>query len=69
MAAPATNFTAALGALANVQRTHATHASALGALERAFDAEMVRNRRLSSVMPKTGRLSPGFPNLQPYMHL
>eukprot|EP00628_Pelagophyceae_sp_CCMP2097_P039601 CAMPEP_0184249476 /NCGR_PEP_ID=MMETSP0977-20130417/3891_1 /TAXON_ID=483370 /ORGANISM="non described non described, Strain CCMP2097" /LENGTH=170 /DNA_ID=CAMNT_0026554871 /DNA_START=1 /DNA_END=510 /DNA_ORIENTATION=- len=40
MAAPATTFTAALGALATVQRTHAAHASALGALERAFDAEM-----------------------------
>ncbi|KAJ1457747.1 hypothetical protein M885DRAFT_562666 [Pelagophyceae sp. CCMP2097] len=40
MAAPATAFTAALGALATVRRTHAAHASALCALERAFDAEM-----------------------------
>jgi hypothetical protein len=45
MAPPATTFTAARDALATVQRTHAAHASALGALERAFDAEMVRNRR------------------------
>jgi hypothetical protein len=42
MSAPATTFTAARDALATVQRTHAAHASALGALERAFDAEMVR---------------------------
>jgi hypothetical protein len=46
MAAPATTFTAALGALETVRRTHAAHLDALGALERAFDAEMVRNRRL-----------------------
>ncbi|KAJ1455628.1 hypothetical protein M885DRAFT_565067 [Pelagophyceae sp. CCMP2097] len=38
MAAP--SATTALGALAAVRRTHAAHAAALGALERAFDAEM-----------------------------
>jgi hypothetical protein len=58
MAAPATTFTAAVGALATVRRTHAAHLDALGALERAFDAEMVHNRRLASVEPKTGRLPP-----------
>jgi hypothetical protein len=42
MAPPATTFTAAVDALTTVRRTHAAHASALGALERAFDAEMVR---------------------------
>ncbi|KAJ1461656.1 hypothetical protein M885DRAFT_558091 [Pelagophyceae sp. CCMP2097] len=42
MAATSTTFNAALGALATVRRTHAAHASALGALKRAFDAEMVR---------------------------
>jgi hypothetical protein len=53
----ATTFNAALGALATVQRTHAAHASALGALERAFDAEMVmiarRIRRYSDVSEDT----------------
>jgi hypothetical protein len=44
MAAPSRTFTAARDALATVQRTNAAHASALGALERAFDAEIVRNR-------------------------
>jgi hypothetical protein len=42
MSPPSTTFAAALGTLATVQRTHAAHASALGALERAFYAEMVR---------------------------
>jgi hypothetical protein len=43
MAASSTTFTAARGALSAVERTHAAHASALGALERAFGAEIVRS--------------------------
>jgi hypothetical protein len=63
------NFTAAVGALETVRRTHAAHLDALGALERAFDAETVQTPASCISEAEDGAAPTRLANVQPDVHL